>query len=205
MNYYIIDVETTGLKVAYHEVTQISIIRCTDRFQLNRFIRAEYPQRVDPRALEATGRKRADILIGTSRAEAVEACESFIKEDEQTPEHRCFIGHNVSFDRRFVYELWSSQKKDFPAVCWLDTMACAKQFMTKTLGLEKPKKGLHDALQNCGLKPRSGAHNAVSDTQNTYILHSHLIKQGFDFLPHIKRLPQVTASDSSTLEIEEND
>jgi DNA polymerase III epsilon subunit-like protein len=108
MNYYIIDVETTGLKVAYHEVTQISIIRCADRFQLNRFIRAEYPQRVDPRALEATGRKRADILVGINRAEAVEACESFIKEDEQTPEHRCFIGHNVSFDRRFVYELWSS-------------------------------------------------------------------------------------------------
>lgn len=193
MNYYIIDVETTGLKVAYHEVTQISIIRCSDRFQLNRFIRAEYPQRVDPRALEATGRKRADILIGVGRSQAVEACEAFINEDGQTPEHRCFIGHNVSFDRRFVYELWSSQKKDFPAVCWLDTMACVKLFMTKVLGLEKPKKGLHDALQNCGLKPRSGAHNAISDTQNTYILHNHLVKQGFDFLPHIKRLPQVSS------------
>ncbi len=191
MHYYIIDTETTGLRCGYHEVTQISIIRYSDRHQLNRFIRAEYPQRVDIRALEATGRKRSDILIGVSKMEAIEACEAFINEDGQTPEHRCFIGHNVSFDRRFVHELWSSQKKEFPAICWLDTMSCVKLYMTKTLGLEKPKKGLHDALQNCGLKPRSGAHNAVSDTQNTYILHNHLLKQGFDFLPHIKRLPLV--------------
>lgn len=192
LNFYIIDVETTGLKCGYHEVTQISIIRCTDRYQLNKFIRAEYPRRVDPRALEATGRKPSDLLIGVDKLEAIEACEKFLAEDQQTPEHRCIIGHNVSFDRRFVYELWNSQKRNFPAICWLDTMSCAKQFMTKTLGLEKPKKGLHDALQNCGLKPRSGAHNAVSDTQNTYILHHHLSKQGFDFLPHIKRLPQST-------------
>lgn len=197
MNYYILDVETTGLKVGYHEVTQISIIRYSDRHQLNRFIRAEYPQRVDVRALEATGRTRADILVGVGKAEAIEACETFIKEDGQTPEHRCFIGHNVSFDRRFVHELWSSQKKDFPAICWLDTMSCVKLYMTKNLGLEKPKKGLHDALQNCGLKPRSGAHNAISDTQNTYILHNHLLKQGFDFLPHIKRLPLVVEGSNS--------
>lgn len=201
MNYYIIDVETTGLKVGYHEVTQVSIIRCTDRYQLNRFIRAEYPQRADSRALEATGRKRSDILTGVSKLEAIEACENFISEDGQTPEHRCFIGHNVSFDRRFVHQLWNSQQKEFPAVCWLDTMACAKLYMTRHLGLEKPKKGLHDALQNCGLKPRSGAHNAISDTQNTYILHDHLVKQGFDFLPHIKRIPLV--SENVNEEIEE--
>lgn len=205
MNYYILDVETTGLKVSYHEVTQISIIRCSDRHQLNRFIRAEYPRRADSRALEATGRKPADILVGVGKLEAIEACDTFLLEDGQTPEHRCIIGHNVSFDRRFVYDLWGSKNKEFPAACWLDTMSCAKQYMTRTLGLEKPKKGLHDALQNCGLKPRSGAHNAISDTQNTYILHDHLLKQGFDFLPHIKRLPQVVVSDSSSSEMEEND
>lgn len=199
MNYYILDVETTGLRVGHHETTQISIIRCSDRYQLNRFIRAEFPRRADPRALQVTGRKPADILVGVSRAEAVQACEDFLTEDGQTPEHRCIIGHNVSFDRRFVQELWNSQKKEFPAICWLDTMSCAKLFMTLTLGLVKPKKGLQDALQNCGLKPRSGAHNAISDTQNTYILHNHLVKQGFDFLPHIKRLPLAS---STTAEVE---
>ena len=202
LNFYILDVETTGLKTGYHEVTQISMIRCSDRFQLNRFIKADFPRRADPRALKVTGRKMADILVGVNKLEAIEACDSFLLEDKQTPEHRCIIGHNVSFDRRFVCDMWAAHDRQFPATCWLDTMSCAKEFMTKTLGLEKPKKGLHDALQNCGLKPRSGAHNAISDTQNTYILHSHLIKQDFDFLPHIKRISQVV---SPSLESEDDE
>lgn len=199
---YVLDLETTGLRCNFHEVTQISIIRYSDRYQLNKFIRAEYPHRADRRALEKTGRTKLDLLKGFSKLEAIEACEAFLNEDKSTPEHRYIIGHNViNFDRRFIHDLWSSQNKIFPAVCWLDTMSCVKQFMTKVLGLQKPKKGLHDALQNCGLKPRSGAHEAVSDTQNTYILHNHLVKQGFDFLPHIKRLPQT----SSMPEVEDDD
>jgi DNA polymerase III epsilon subunit-like protein len=194
LNFYIVDTETNGLRAGYHEITQLSIIRCSDRHQLNKFIRAEFPNRTDPRALTATGRVMADILTGISKKEAIESCEAFVNEDEATPEHRCFIGHNVSFDRRFLQKLWLTEGKEFPAVCWLDTMQCAKLYMTLTLGLEKPKKGLQDALKNCGLKPRTGAHNAISDTQNTYILREHMIKQGFDFLPHIKRLPQTPST-----------
>lgn len=189
LHYYIIDTETNGLKTGYHEITQISIIRCLDRNQLNKYIRIEYPKRTDSRALEATGRKMSDLYQGVPKEEAVEICDKFMLEDGVSPEHRCIIAHNASFDKRFCHELWTSCKKVFPAVCWLDTMYAVKDYMTKNLGLEKPKKGLHDAMQNCGITPKTGAHNAVSDTQNTYILHAHLVKQGFDFLPYIKRHP----------------
>lgn len=193
LNYYIIDTETTGLKVGYHEVTQISIIRCSDRHQLNYFIRAQYPARASAEALKVTGRTMADLSIGVSRKEAIEGCNRFLLEDGQTSEHRCIIAHNASFDRRFCHDLWTSSGLEFPANCWLCTMAAVKDYMTKYLGIDKAKKGLHDSMKTCGLKPRTGAHNAISDTQNTYILHNHLNKEGFDLLPYIKRFAHASA------------
>jgi hypothetical protein len=69
-------------------------------------------------------------------------------------------------------------------------MPCAKTYAQQYLGIEKPKKGLIDIMNHLGLKPRDGHHDAGSDTRNTYILHNFLEKNGFDFLPHIKRIAQ---------------
>lgn len=187
LNYYIIDVETTGLKVDWHEVTQVSIVRCSDRRQLNRYIRAEHPERCDDRALEATGRTKDDLRKGGPKLEAVEACERFLLEDGQTPEHRCMVAHNAPFDKRFTSAMFKSVGKVLPVTCWLDTMRIMRYYATRVLGLEKPSVKLHEALKICGISPRDGAHNAISDTQNLYILRDHLIKQGFDMLPYIKR------------------
>lgn len=203
LNYYIIDTETNGLKAGFHEISQISIIRYSDRNQLNKFIKILYPNRTSQAALDATGRTMADLRQGIPQAEAVDACNKFLEEDGVTPEHRCIIAHNASFDRRFCHSLWESEKQVFPANCWLDTMYAAKDYMTKTLGLEKPKKGLQDACKTCGLQPKTGAHNAISDTQNTYFLHAHLVKQGFDFLPYIKRTPHNLGTSTNQKQDEE--
>ncbi len=190
LKYYVLDLETTGLKTSWHEVTQISIIRCSDRHQLNRYIRAQFPDRADPQALEVTGRTKADLKKGVSKEEAVEACHNFFLEDGVTPEHRCVVAHNASFDRRFGHDLWASCKKQFPANCWQDTMSCVRQY-AKYIGMDKPSVKLMSSLEIVGAKPKSNAqsHNAVSDTQHTYILREQLIKQGFDILPFIKRVP----------------
>lgn len=187
LHYYIIDLETTGLDCKKHETSQISIIRCNDRHQLNRFIKVEHPEKADQRALDATGRTRADLYKGIPKREAVEAIESFLLEDGQTPEHRCMIAHNAPFDKRFVVAMFDSLNKTFPVACWLDTLSVMKYYSTRILGLPKQSVKLHDSLKICGIKPRDGAHDAVSDTQNLYILRDHLIKQGVDFLPYIKR------------------
>lgn len=196
LNYFTIDIESLGLKCGYHEITEVSIINNTDRRQLSKFIWPEHPERVSQEALDVTGRTRADLLKGIPKKEAVEMFDKFINQDGLTPEHRVMIGHNVSFDRRFVHHLWGSLGKVFPANLWLDTKTLAKEYLTKQLGIIKPKLTLHASLEQCGIKPKLAAHNAINDTQSTYILHNHLIKNNIDYLPFIKRHLHEEANDS---------
>lgn len=170
IHYYVIDTETSGTKSGWHEVNQISIIRCSDRFQLNKYIKAEYPERVNPNALKYTNRVYADLLKGDSKEYVVNFCNDFFNEDGATPEQRCIIGHNIwNFDRKFLQEMWASVNQEFPANLWLDTIPYIKSFMKKK-GLTETKHNLTLACQMVGVNPKPGAHNAIVDTQNNYLL-----------------------------------
>jgi len=187
IHYYIIDVETNGLKAGYHEVTQISIIRCSDRNQLNRYIKPEHPNRTTPKALEVTGRTYADLSKGDDKETVVEFCDAFFQEDSATPEERCIVGHNIHrFDKKFLHALWKSVGKKFPANLWLDTLPSTKKFATNQ-GIYSENFKLDSCLKVFGVKPRPGGHNAVVDTQNTYILLKRLEKSGIDLLPFTQR------------------
>ncbi|HVI40054.1 MAG TPA: 3'-5' exonuclease [Anaerovoracaceae bacterium] len=189
LEYYVIDTETTGFSPGWHEMTQISIIRCSDRHQLSKLIKAEYPKRVSPQALEVTNRTMKDLLVGDTRANVVEAVDSFLLSDGLTDEHRCMIAHNAPFDKNFCHALWASVGKKFPAICWLDTKTFAKLWANK-LGLEKPKLTLAASMENVGLKPIDpGIHNAISDSRNTYLLWKRGMDEGLDHLACIKRYP----------------
>lgn len=189
IHYYIIDVETTGLKVGYHETTQISIIRCVDRKQLNKYIKAEHVNRASPKALEVTGRTYADLSKGDDRASVVDFCDQFFNEDGASPEERCIVGHNIHrFDRKFLYALWASVDKVFPANLWLDTLPSTKKFALQK-GIYSDNFKLDSCLKVVGAVPRPGGHNAVVDTQNTYILWRRLEKDGIDLLPFTQRSP----------------
>lgn len=201
LRYYVIDVETNGLDASRHEITEISVIRCVDRVQLAKFIKIEHPERTSREALVATGRTMADLRKGLPAIEVINAVDEFLSQDGESSESRCMIAHNSSFDRRFVYALWKKYDKNFGATCWLDTKPAVKKYAQNYLGIEKPKLTLQASLNIIGMKPKGIAHSAISDTQNTYILHDHLVKQGFDFLPHIKRIPLV--SETVNEEIEE--
>lgn len=189
LNYYFLDVETTGLKAGWHEISQISIIRHSDRNQISKYIKVRNPSRTSPEALAATGRTMDDLRKGISKEEAVDACHKFLLSDGQTEEHRCIVGHNISCDKRFCHATWEEVGKVFPALLWLDTMACSKHYLTRQMGLEKPSVKLDACMDHFGLTKRGDAHNAIVDTQHNFILYEHLKKVGFDFLPYIKRLP----------------
>lgn len=187
IKYYIVDTETTGLTPGYHEITQISIIRCSDRKQLNRYIKAQYPKRVNPVALEKTDRTYSDLFKGDSRGEVVEFCNNFFNEDGTDPEERCIIGHNIiKFDKGFLHELWGGEGLEFPACLWLDTMSYIGAWK-KMKGLTTRKSNLNWSLEALGITPRPGGHNAVIDTQNNYILWDQLKKKNLPALPHMKR------------------
>lgn len=187
LKYYIIDTETTGLKAGHHEMTEIGIIRAEDRVQLWKQIRCEYPERASFDALAITKKTLADLANGDDKEKVVEACENFFNQDGLTPQHRCIVGHNIhSFDRRFLFALWESVGKTFPAALWLDTIPMTKHY-AKIIGLVKPKVNLHAACDIVGVKKISEAHNAKVDSRNSYLLWKNLIEEKkVDYLPFIK-------------------
>jgi len=190
MEYYIIDTETTGLKAGHHEITDISIVRCTDRAQLTKKIKIDHPDRVSMQALEVTGRNYEDILGGEDKFEVVERCEEFWREDGLTPEHRCMVAHNAPFDKRFCHALWEDVGKEFPVVCWMDTIKFAKTW-AKEIGVYQKSFKLELALKFAGISELPGAHTAAGDARNTYLLWKKGMDNGVDHLPAIQRYPHI--------------
>lgn len=189
--YYIIDTETTGLKTHFHEMTEIGIIRCTDRVQLWRQIKCEYPERANFDALAITKKSMADLEKGRDKLSVVEECEKFFSEDGATPAHRCIVAHNAPFDRKFLHALWEQCGKTFPANLWLCTMSLSRDFAKKAglmaKGAPKQKVNLHASCDMVGVKKISEAHNAKVDSRNTYLLFKNLLEEKkVDYLPFIK-------------------
>lgn len=196
--YYIVDTETTGLKVGYHEMTEIGIIRATDRVQLWRQIKCEKPENASYDALAITKKTLADLNNGHDKKSVVEECNKFFNQDGLTPQHRCIVGHNIfSFDKRFLFDLWESVGETFPAALWLDTIPMTKKY-AKDIGLVKPKVNLHAACDIVGIKKLSDSHNAKVDSRNSYLLWKNLVEEKkIDHLPFIKTAAHeiITSSD----------
>jgi DNA polymerase III epsilon subunit-like protein len=196
IQYYIIDTETTGLKAGYHEMTEIGIIRCTDRVQLWRQIKCINPERASFDALAITKKTLSDIERGYDRDLIVTECEKFFAEDGLTPAHRCIVAHNAPFDRKFLHAMWEASGKEFPAHLWLDTMSLTKEFLknadTSQITIVKTPTGrvstqLHACCDMVGINKISEAHNAKVDSRNTYLLHRSLIEdKKVDHLPFVK-------------------
>lgn len=196
LQYYVIDTETTGLKSGYHEVTEIGIIRCTDRVQLWRQIKCTYPERANFDALAITKKTMSDLERGYEREAVIAECEKFFAEDGLTPAHRCIVAHNAPFDRKFLHAMWETYGKEFPANLWLDTISLTKEFLKTVdesqIKIVKTATGristqLHACCDMVGIKKISEAHNAKVDSRNTYLLHRNLIEEKkVDHLPLIK-------------------
>jgi len=198
LKYYVIDTETTGLKNNYHEMTEIGIIRCSDRVQIHRLIKCENPERASFDALAITKKTMADLEKGNDRRAVVAECNKFFLEDGATPAHRCIVAHNASFDRKFLHALWEQCGEKFPADLWLDTIALTRSY-AKAIGLVKPKVNLHAACDIVGIKKISEAHNAKVDSRNTFLLHRDLVEvKQVDYLPFIKTAIHNLAEDSSS-------
>jgi DNA polymerase III epsilon subunit-like protein len=194
--YYVIDTETTGLKTDYHEMSEIGIIRYTDRVQLWRQLKCDYPERANFDALAITKKTLADLERGLDKFQVVEECEKFFAEDGATPAHRCIVAHNAAFDRKFLHALWAQCGKQFPANLWIDTISMTKDFIKQvdisTLNITKTATGktstkLHACCDIVGIKKLSEAHNAKVDSRNTYLLFRNLMdEKKIDHLKFIK-------------------
>lgn len=197
LHFYVVDTETTGLKANYNEMTEIGIIRCTDRMQLHRCIKCEYPERASFDALKITKKTMADLERGYDSAAVVAECNKFFDEDGATPAARVIIGHNIiSFDKKFLHAMWANAGKEFPAHLWLDTIALTREFL-KQQGIKTRTVNLHASCDYVGVKKLSEAHNAKVDSRNNYLLYKGLVDdKHMDYLPFIKSFPHVLNSAS---------
>lgn len=191
MEYYILDTETTGLDIRQHEVSEISIIRFSDKHQISRFIYLQHPERADPFALEATNRKRSELNqnldpITHSKSNILKEINEFLLKDGLTSEHRCLIAHNASFDRRFLHALYKKTNQTLPVNFWLDTMKLIRKELKKE-GQVKPKVTLQASLERYGVSALGTAHSAKYDAQNLCLLFKKLKDQETDYLEHIER------------------
>jgi DNA polymerase III alpha subunit (gram-positive type) len=197
IEYYILDTETTGLSINMHEIFEISIIRCKDKVQISRTIRADNPKMASYDALKITNKTIQDLYKGISKQQAIEEINNFFDQDKLTPSHRCIVGHNVvAFDKRFLHQLWQSHNKEFPADLWLDTLTLSKK-IAKEKGHKKPKVNLHGALDLFGIKRLAAAHDAKNDSRNNFLLWNYFRENHPDWLEHIKQFPHRLQEDNT--------
>lgn len=177
ITYYVLDVETTGLTKKLHEITEFSLIRCKDKVNLFKQVKCDHPETASLQALEITKKSMADLYNGVSKKEACESIAKFLAEDGGNDMSRCIIGHNVSFDRKFLQAMFDECGMDLEVSLWLDTMKMTRQFIKKAglrVGLKQHPAALKDACELFKTKQTSGQHNAKSDSRNTFYLWEKL-------------------------------
>jgi len=188
LKFYLVDCETVGLDSSYHEMTEISLIDCDTRVQLTEFIKCDYPERANIDSLKITNKTLADLENGNSREYVVNKINKFLNEDGLTPAHRCLIGHNSQFDRKFIWALYEKVGQQLPVDLWICTMALTRAY-AKKIGLVKPKVNLTASLEIVGIKKLAGAHASKVDTRNTFLLWKNLTEEkNIDYLPFVKTI-----------------
>jgi len=180
MEYYLVDTETTGLKNGFHELTEISIIRCKDRAQRVWMIKIKHPERASKEALHITGKTTEELLSrGRYVDEILDEVDDFLNEDKEEPDGRVMIAHNAAFDRRFLEGEWEKHQRIWKANYWLDTKEMGRKFV-KTISNPTNAKislSLENLLKVASIKGvEVGAHSAEVDARNTYRLWDKLTK-----------------------------
>lgn len=137
---YVADTETTGTDCKLHDIVELSLYRLSDNAQKTFFIQPTHWDTIEEAALRVNGHKLEDLKRGFRLEEdgtktiyqkpekALVDIETFLMEDLVTAMERALVGHNITFDRGFLQELWArcSQAETYPfGRMYLDTMQIA--------------------------------------------------------------------------------
>lgn len=190
LHFYVLDTETTGLSLKVHQICEYSIIRCSDCVQLTRQIKVANPKNASWDALKITGKTIQDLYKGIEPQQAIIDFHNFIDKDGVKPNARCLIGHNISFDRKFLHAMWETENKTFPFDLYLDTVMLAKRLAAQQ-GNPKARVKLDMAMDLFGLKKFAGLHTAQGDARNTYMLWKHLMDKNIEYVDLIKQMPHI--------------
>ena len=182
---YVGDTETTGMDSKIHDVIEISLCRFSmdspdDREQRTWYLKALNPMTIQEEALKINKHKREDIIHFTQAgkekykepSDVVMDIENWIMEDDVSIMDRMLVGQNISFDVKFLKELWKRVEAEdtFP---WevernkrtLDTQGICN-FIDLCTGRRRRYSNLGTLVKSFGVKKRK-AHRAEDDVAMT--------------------------------------
>lgn len=159
--YIVCDVETTGLSPVYNRIIEISLIKIQDGEIVDKFVSLVNPKQHIPRLItNMTGIANEDVLDKPAFEEISGKIISFFKTDN--PENTIFVGHNVSFDYKFVFESFKRLRK--PVYIKIKTLCTCK--LARRLLRKLKSKSLSNVANHLGIIQKT-KHRAYDDTLAT--------------------------------------
>jgi DNA polymerase III epsilon subunit-like protein len=174
---YVVDTETTGLCLADHSPTEISIYRLATEEQRTWYLRPINLETISIDALRVTGQKIEDLKWQTQYgrqiyqepSKVLVEIEEWLAQDNVSSTDRLIVGHNAKFDKDMMFELWKKCGTEgtypFNEKYCLDTMVA--EFMIDLAKNEIAQGyGLKNLCKKYGVKNEK-AHSSEADTRAT--------------------------------------
>jgi DNA polymerase III subunit epsilon len=159
--YIVCDVETTGLSPILNRITEISLIKIQDGEITDKFVTLINPKQHIPREITyLTGISNEDVFDKPTFEEISNKIISFFKTDE--PDNVVFVGHNVSFDYKFLSESFKRLKK--PVYINIKTLCTCK--LARRLLRKLKSKSLPSVASHLNISQKI-KHRAYDDTLAT--------------------------------------
>ena len=176
MQIYILDLETDSLCYINGEIIEASFYRLSDNIQKTWYLKPTNYETISADALRINGHKLEDLKHETKfgrdtyiePSKAIVEIENWIMEDGCQTSERVIVGHNPTFDRNFLQQLWAKNNcsDSFPfGKRMIDTLQIAL-IMDMVNETKRDSYSLISLAKDFGVKIEK-AHRADADTRMT--------------------------------------
>jgi DNA polymerase III subunit epsilon len=167
--FIVCDVETTGLSPHYNRITEISLVKIQDGEITDKFSTLINPKQHIPREITyLTGITNEDVIDKPVFDEIAPKIIKFFEDINFT--NTVFVGHNVSFDYKFVSE--SFRRMDEPIKFTVKTLCTCK--LARRLLRQLKSKSLGNVSEYLGIR-QDRKHRAYDDTMATAKILLHFL------------------------------
>ena len=187
MKYLVIDTETSGLNPMIHELLAFGAIVLIDGVVTETIeikIKPKHLENADPEALHINGYNERTWRRAMLPEQAVYRIQSFLYRHQDATT----VGHNFSFDKKFIQALANRQEQILPIPYpYLDTMDIARTILAP-YGLQSMK--LEEICKFLGWKRRR-AHSALSDCEDCAKILLNMSPPTWRFILRLKTMSKI--------------